>query len=618
MGRPTDRVLTESSDAELLSLLRAGETEAYTELWRRHIQAALRVARRLAPGQADDLASESFLAVYHQVTVAGNGPEGSFRAYLFATIRNTAMSWHRRARLLETDPDIEEIELNDGLSALEDRIRSAEILEAFEALPERWQRVLWLTEVAKAKRPQIAAEFGIKPNAVSALHRRARAGLRLQWLTRQVPLALRTSPEHVAGRLPALLVDGEPAASDAAIAEHLLQCETCAEIDRDLRSSYSRMGRSTLAIAGFAALGVALPAAQLPLAAVGVGSAAVGVAAGAGIIAAVAAGVAVLVAGGAITAKAPPASPPAAEASAESGGLGGDESRHGASDQDAGAGRQEAAGQSDSAEPRATTGRGNSDAGVPSYSFSRGGAPNYLYEVPDRPAPAPAGSIPAPTTDPEPSLHSGIANPAAASGYIAPVLTGTTSPGAQVAIELIRPSGPTAAAPAPQHFAVQADAVGDWSFDTRAVVSDLPGTHEYRVWAFTDAAASSVDSGTFTLSSPGLSGFESLQPFELMPLSESSTTGIVFEVRGPANGTMCLVSVYSGQAVEIPLDAAGAAVKRLRLTVDGTYLLSFRACEGAYRGPETYVFVDVGDPDGLNYGWMGPDPTDTVFELSEP
>lgn len=78
MGRPTDRVLTESSDAELLSLLRAGETEAYTELWRRHIQAALRVARRLAPGQADDLASESFLAVYHQVTVAGNGPEGSF------------------------------------------------------------------------------------------------------------------------------------------------------------------------------------------------------------------------------------------------------------------------------------------------------------------------------------------------------------------------------------------------------------------------------------------------------------------------------------------------------------------------------------------------------------
>ena len=40
----------------MLRRLRGGESDAYTELWRRHIQPALKLAGRLAPGRADDLA----------------------------------------------------------------------------------------------------------------------------------------------------------------------------------------------------------------------------------------------------------------------------------------------------------------------------------------------------------------------------------------------------------------------------------------------------------------------------------------------------------------------------------------------------------------------------------
>ena len=62
------------SDAQLLRALRDGEREAYVVLWQRHIGAALRYARRMFPSRAEDLASESFLAIYQQVTTAGGGP----------------------------------------------------------------------------------------------------------------------------------------------------------------------------------------------------------------------------------------------------------------------------------------------------------------------------------------------------------------------------------------------------------------------------------------------------------------------------------------------------------------------------------------------------------------
>lgn len=52
------------TDAELLSSLRAGDNSAYEVLWHRHAPAAHRYAQRLLPARAEDLVSESFLAIY--------------------------------------------------------------------------------------------------------------------------------------------------------------------------------------------------------------------------------------------------------------------------------------------------------------------------------------------------------------------------------------------------------------------------------------------------------------------------------------------------------------------------------------------------------------------------
>ena len=61
----------QTTDAELLSRLRDGDANAYIELWRRHVKAALRVAHHVAPGQAEDLVAESFTAVFNQITRMG-------------------------------------------------------------------------------------------------------------------------------------------------------------------------------------------------------------------------------------------------------------------------------------------------------------------------------------------------------------------------------------------------------------------------------------------------------------------------------------------------------------------------------------------------------------------
>lgn len=51
------------SDAELLRDVRGGDRHAYEALWRRHRRAGLRYAGQMSATQAEDLVSESFLAI---------------------------------------------------------------------------------------------------------------------------------------------------------------------------------------------------------------------------------------------------------------------------------------------------------------------------------------------------------------------------------------------------------------------------------------------------------------------------------------------------------------------------------------------------------------------------
>jgi DNA-directed RNA polymerase specialized sigma24 family protein len=79
------------SDPELIARVRAGDREAFGELYRRHAGPATTLARQFArsAAESDDLVSESFARVLDNL-LAGKGPDTAFRAYLFTTVRNTA------------------------------------------------------------------------------------------------------------------------------------------------------------------------------------------------------------------------------------------------------------------------------------------------------------------------------------------------------------------------------------------------------------------------------------------------------------------------------------------------------------------------------------------------
>ncbi|QNA92088.1 sigma-70 family RNA polymerase sigma factor [Microbacterium sp. Se63.02b] len=169
-------------DADLILRARSGDTGAFGELWRRHYPSGIAVARSITSSiDPDDLVQEAYTRIY-QAIIKGGGPNGSFRAYLFTSIRNTAAGWGRARR--ETaideldsvaDPETTDQAENEAL----DRSLTA---QAFRSLPSRWQEVLWYTEIEQMKPQEVGRLLGMKSGAVSQLAFRAREGLREAWV----------------------------------------------------------------------------------------------------------------------------------------------------------------------------------------------------------------------------------------------------------------------------------------------------------------------------------------------------------------------------------------------------------------------------------------------------
>jgi len=131
------------ADADLVLRTRSGDTDAFAELWRRHYRAGVTVARNMTSSlDADDLVQEAYTRIYHSI-VQGGGPTGSFRAYLFTSIRNTAAAWGRARR----ETAYEELDGVEDPSGAEHESEAALdrglTHRAFRSLPTRWQEVLW-------------------------------------------------------------------------------------------------------------------------------------------------------------------------------------------------------------------------------------------------------------------------------------------------------------------------------------------------------------------------------------------------------------------------------------------------------------------------------------------
>jgi RNA polymerase sigma factor (sigma-70 family) len=274
------------SDAELIESVRKGAVSAYGSLYERHVGAAYNLARQLTRNQAeaDDLVSEAFAKVLDTLR-AGRGPDSAFRAYLLTALRHTAYDKTRRDRKVELSDDVTAIAGADTAVPFSDTavagLERSLAARAFARLPERWQAVLWHTEVEGQSPAEVAPLLGLTPNGVSALAYRAREGLRQAYL--QVHLA-ETDNERchaTAERLGAWTRSGLSKRETAQVEAHLDECARCRALAAELADVNSGL-RGVVAplVLGVGALGYLATTAKVGSAAVA--GVAAGTAAGAG------------------------------------------------------------------------------------------------------------------------------------------------------------------------------------------------------------------------------------------------------------------------------------------------------------------------------------------------
>ncbi len=232
------------SDAELITAVRAGDVASYEELYRRHVEGARAAARGLTRdrSEADDLVSEAFARVLG-VLQRGGGPEMAFRPYLVSSVRNVFYDRRRKDQRLDLSDDMPE-DFNRSLlaAAAADESPDRELVaQAFASLPERWQLVLWHTEVEGRSAAEVAPILGLAPNAVAALGYRAREGLRQAYLNAHVQASPPVGCRPTIDKLGAYVRDDISARDRRKVEEHLESCDRCRAIVAELRETSTRL-----------------------------------------------------------------------------------------------------------------------------------------------------------------------------------------------------------------------------------------------------------------------------------------------------------------------------------------------------------------------------------------
>lgn len=217
------------SDAELITAVRGGDSGAYEQLYRRHLDAAKRLARTLVnnPTDVDDLVAETFAKLLSTLR-DGRGPDAAFRPYLLTSLRNVFYDRTRRDKRLEVTDDLSKHD--PGVPFVDSAVEGLErslAARAFARLPERWQTVLWHTEVEGDSPAKIAPLLGLTPNGVSALAYRARERLRQAYLQEHLADAASDSCGWTIEHLGAHVRGGLSNRESSRVEIHLKECDRC-------------------------------------------------------------------------------------------------------------------------------------------------------------------------------------------------------------------------------------------------------------------------------------------------------------------------------------------------------------------------------------------------------
>ncbi|MYQ47928.1 sigma-70 family RNA polymerase sigma factor, partial [Streptomyces sp. SID4985] len=233
------------ADSELIERMRAGDDSAYEELYRRHADAVKRYARTCCRDghTADDLTAEVFARMLQAVR-GGSGPEYAVRAYLLTSVRRVAAHWTKSARREQLVDDFavfaqqsarssevsddDTLELGADVRAMHEAEQSM-AMQAFRSLPERWQAVLWHTEVEDESPSDVAVLFGLDANGTRVLASRAREGLKQAYLQAHVSASLVSDEEcaRYADQLGGYARRKLRVRAERGLRKHLEECAKC-------------------------------------------------------------------------------------------------------------------------------------------------------------------------------------------------------------------------------------------------------------------------------------------------------------------------------------------------------------------------------------------------------
>jgi RNA polymerase sigma factor (sigma-70 family) len=223
-------------DRTLLLRVRAGDDDAFTELYERHVGPVRRLAWTLTrnAAEAEDLVAESFFRVL-RVVRRGHGPVDNARPYLLTVARRVASEWSSR----RSEIPVEDLAASDNAPLEESddssRVELEMLARAFRSLPPRWQRVLWHVEVEGEGPSSVAPILGLTPNATAALAHRAREGLRAAYV--QAHLREQERPldcQPVVAKLGAYSVGRLRRRDVARVRAHLAWCPSCRNLHAEL------------------------------------------------------------------------------------------------------------------------------------------------------------------------------------------------------------------------------------------------------------------------------------------------------------------------------------------------------------------------------------------------
>jgi RNA polymerase sigma-70 factor, ECF subfamily len=183
-GRQTTGAMSEAELTELLAQVRAGDVDAWGELYRRHAPAIFRFCRRTLPTRedAEDATTEIFMKVRQKLhTFDASRP---FTSWLYKVASNHCWDILRRRRIrqdLETE-DVDALPLEHPQPSQLDRLQSEhtseELRKGLSRLPDRARMALVLRYFAEMSYDEVADSLGVRRAFVGVLLLRARHQLR--------------------------------------------------------------------------------------------------------------------------------------------------------------------------------------------------------------------------------------------------------------------------------------------------------------------------------------------------------------------------------------------------------------------------------------------------------